>query len=126
MRISDWSSDVCSSDLHPVVDLADGQLEGHPGVEHRVGRELAGAQHGVVDQGIAVPPGECVAHEATYRAAAGDGRLEPLDALVEAHPPDDRPTSLSPPWSELPSPPNLPTRSLGAHSPVPPGGAGAG
>src|SRR3546814_1518669 len=42
MRISDWSSDVCSSDLHVLAGLhADGPVRGKPaGVQHYVEVEL--------------------------------------------------------------------------------------
>src|SRR3546814_389241 len=43
MRISDWSSDVCSSDLGAILDLP-----ARPGLEVRLGRTsqpIAGARH---------------------------------------------------------------------------------
>src|SRR3546814_17092714 len=43
MRISDWSSDVCSSDLLPVEERAGDGLEPHPAERRRDrGRGLAG------------------------------------------------------------------------------------
>src|SRR3546814_9915235 len=61
MRISDWSSDVCSSDLHPRVDAAE--------------RHLIPLLHGPVDAG----------NLAAFSGGAGDGRAGRfLDLKVRA------------------------------------------
>src|SRR3546814_13212037 len=67
MRISDWSSDVCSSDLAGRLDqgLRDDQLR-IVRLAHRL--QAAGGVHGVADRGDAA--GAAVAH------LADDGRPE--------------------------------------------------
>src|SRR3546814_17978507 len=47
MRISDWSSDVCSSDLHVPGQRTERVPEGHPQASHHAGTgdELLGAGH---------------------------------------------------------------------------------
>src|SRR3546814_5928253 len=47
LRISDWSSDVCSSDLEPVPDTK----TSHSGISHQIGRERSCA--GLSQKGLA-------------------------------------------------------------------------
>src|SRR3546814_15236602 len=72
MRISDWSSDVCSSDLFERLDAAQREHEGARGVrpvgpERAIDREARArmnlARGGEANFFLEAAPDECVAHE---------------------------------------------------------------
>src|SRR3546814_5729408 len=76
MRISDWSSDVCSSDLHAVIEVAAGALADddivHHGLDrrHRCAADLVDAEAGHVFPSFRLHGGQA-AHRA---GATGCGR----------------------------------------------------
>src|SRR3546814_10410489 len=70
MRISDWSSDVCSSDLHRDLLRRDGRRRGGGGPAHPVQRRPVAA-------GRASP---------LWRRGAGDRRARPPEAPEPADP----------------------------------------
>src|SRR3546814_9597765 len=78
MRISDWSSDVCSSDLAGGVVGGEGREEtGH--FEDQIRTPLG--QPGTIARGLVVPPG-----------VVGDGQADVvLAARVVGHPPSRAP-----------------------------------
>src|SRR3546814_1818565 len=53
VRISDWSSDVCSSDLRPLDILAVARHQPAPGIEVGRSRDLADRGHAGCDRGVA-------------------------------------------------------------------------
>src|SRR3546814_3223189 len=78
MRISDWSSDVCSSDLHPIAFTKDDvvfaprtRLPGHPNALTLVARDAAGA---------------VIAEETYYSVGGGFIRRDGEPPRVSAHP----------------------------------------
>src|SRR3546814_5068242 len=71
MRISDWSSDVCSSDLERITNDAQ---EGDPGKGHDLCRP--GTRKRARYPGVAV---ERVAANGAFRHLAGGGALEERD-----------------------------------------------
>src|SRR3546814_14878546 len=74
MRISDWSSDVCSSDLQRALELAAGELL------HRRRREMADADLGErpLDRRRLVAPGQ--RHQPPHRERQG-----PVDGKAPRH-----------------------------------------
>src|SRR3546814_7104241 len=88
MRISDWSSDVCSSDLHDGVDLTGADVEVEP-VEDALavddGLEVGDVEH------LAHRPFEAQAHERVGLDRVLHGELvedlpaEPVDDRSEEH-----------------------------------------
>src|SRR3546814_5065002 len=74
MRISDWSSDVCSSDLQRALELAAGELL------HRRRREMADADLGErpLDRRRLVAPGQ--RHQPPHRERQG-----PVDGKALRH-----------------------------------------
>src|SRR3546814_5144349 len=101
MRISDWSSDVCSSDLRHVVmesDRIDAGIDAAAGQERRQGRREAQAARafGEVERLDAKP----VARQ--HHAAAvplqdreGEHAVEPLDAALAPGVVDRKSTRLN-------------------------------
>src|SRR3546814_7749993 len=73
LRISDWSSDVCSSDLHAAVTLAVETRTGCPSARNVDGRRhFAAEKEKAADAGDAVPadPRLAAVRRATWRLTA--------------------------------------------------------
>src|SRR3546814_3162751 len=81
MRISDWSSDVCSSDLQAVLHVPDGRAVGEGGAA--VGGEGGGVALAALDLLRCHLVGDGRAHLARLRVAAVAGDVEP--AIAQRH-----------------------------------------
>src|SRR3546814_2628098 len=84
MRISDWSSDVCSSDLHALLQELQRTVD--PELIVREGIDAMGQAHeppavGIVGGELGRHP-ELAQGGKVERRPAGESRLQPLDYLV--------------------------------------------
>src|SRR3546814_5938667 len=81
MRISDWSSDVCSSDLQPVVTAADGTLNGFEALIRWHNKKLGNVSPGrfiplAEDARLISPIGEWVLRTACHEAMKWPSNLK--------------------------------------------------
>src|SRR3546814_128577 len=77
MRISDWSSDVCSSDLHRLLQLVDG-------IVHLQRRQHAGVEGGVLHAFLAAADAEEPVAGPRQNDHTGSGlAADPLDAIAD-------------------------------------------
>src|SRR3546814_15172836 len=86
MRISDWSSDVCSSDLHILhrpevggVDLDLTELVARLGLGHAHARHRRMAEYGGRDEAIIDPAGIIAQHSVGKSMALADRDRPPLN-----------------------------------------------
>src|SRR3546814_3133576 len=84
MRISDWSSDVCSSDLHPVKTSADAEaylsrLNAFPGVlDGETGRLKAAGGQGLIAPAFLIDKAVTAMEATIADAKAGGSMVESL------------------------------------------------
>src|SRR3546814_1439626 len=89
MRISDWSSDVCSSDLlnklEPGKDIRITLLEGSDRILSALPEKMSAAAHKLlVERGVAVQTSVRVAEVRQDALIDSDGRSYPVDLCVWA------------------------------------------
>src|SRR3546814_10960074 len=86
MRISDWSSDVCSSDLHRCANVRPSADTRHELADVREGGEVDPGKSGPADDGeeIGVRGGEAFTHQ--ERAAPGEVVLDEGETLGDLRP----------------------------------------